>query len=138
VHCPSVLQTECNVHYYSIFVLSSLPVFTFLQEEAGSPYKILESYNNPFWDFRYRVESGYIPGRVWLYLWNENSGLHKLLALCSDQLPKILAYLSCSVGCMHFARTNNLVSTVYCQQHFINFQLVNRKVCLIFNRFNID
>jgi hypothetical protein len=51
----------------------------------------LEPYNNPFWDF--------------------SNGVEKI-----NELPKIVAYLSCSAGHTHYAQTksaHNFLKTKY-------------------------
>ena len=46
----------------------------------------MEPYDNPFWEKRYRVKK-------------------KKERRRRRKIPKIVAYLSCSAGCMHFPQT---------------------------------
>jgi hypothetical protein len=107
-----------------------------------SPCKYLEPYDNPFWGFEQRwqekEERGYIAGRVRLYcrksavIFPEERGYiagrvrlycRKSAVIFPEEcgyifVLKIVAYLSCSAGRTHFARTNYLESKQYAQFDF--------------------
>jgi X-X-X-Leu-X-X-Gly heptad repeat protein len=79
-----------------------------------SPCKNLKSYNNPFWCFeqRYRFREIY-SGSVRLYsgsvrLYSGSGRLYSgsVRKYSRKNVVKIVAYLSCSAGRTHFARTN--------------------------------
>ena len=63
-----------------------LPEFLFIL--LRSPCKNLKPYDNPFWGLEQRYQE------------QENKRKQE-----KEKLPKIVAYLSCSAGRTHFART---------------------------------
>ena len=73
-----LVKSDLNPARAIIFLIWIL-IFMLLR----SPCKDLKPYDNPFWDFS---NGGKIKKKI--------------------NLPKIVAYLSCSAGRTHFARTN--------------------------------